>query len=82
MTELSEQLDELHNHTRYAQTLGIMLHDLLCDDDEIQDADVNDPASRTQRLFIVLETLQEKVEAIERLHEKIRSGGRKSQVAS
>lgn len=72
MAKLLDQLDELHNHTRYAKTLGIMLHDLLCADDEIPVADINDPASREQRMFIVLETLQEKVDAIGLVGDAIR----------
>ena len=72
MSNFSDHLDRLENHTMYAQTLGVMLHELLCDVHEIPDVDTNHPASRTQRMFVVLETMQEKVSKIEEIERMIR----------
>jgi hypothetical protein len=78
-----EAADALASERAYAQTLGHMLRDLIMEEDESPDElDVNDPASRPQRIYAVLEALQGRLAAIAKTESKLRQASRISAEAS
>lgn len=67
-------LDDLDAHCRYAQTFATMLCDLIGADDEIPpELDINDPASRTQRMFATLEGLRSRLNGISACESSLRA---------
>lgn len=68
-----DALDDLDRHRCYAQTFAHMLDDLLCENDEIPKLGVNDPASRSQRMFACLESLKKHLATIELVEGEMRA---------
>ena len=74
MSKHFDLADRLDTKLTCAQSFTHMLNDLLVENDNIPDElDINDPASRTQRMFAVLEALQGNLEAIEEIGQEVRS---------
>ncbi len=61
---------QLALHVRSSKTLAFILQGLLLADDNVPDGiDENDPEGRTQRMFVVLETLQGRFDAMQLITE-------------
>ena len=69
----ADALDDLDANKCYAQTFAHMLDDLMCEDDGIPVLNINDPASRTQRMHACLESIQERLKAIELIADEMRA---------
>lgn len=62
--EMVHVLDDLNLQCSYVETFTHMLGDLLDGQDGIPELDINDPASRTQRMYACLESVKERLLAI------------------
>lgn len=78
MSKLFDACDDLHAAQMTAQSFAHMLHDLQCEnaDGAPDDLDVNDPASRTQRIFACIAGLQQQLKAIEGAEDVLRKAAR------
>lgn len=68
-----DALDDLELQSNYVETFIHMLGDLLEGGDEIPELDINDPASRTQRMYACLESVKERMRAIKLISTDMRT---------